>query len=224
MVPVGQLPVLREQGIAALARLAPYAEEDNCGDVLKCINHPLAITALIEAADTNKRCYRIIKVAENFPSATIAALAEALVKKDDKRKHTLLVSLLNANPLLVEKLVIGLSSQAANLLQQCQQLLNSRNEDFANSEILPMVLVWPPSETQNKNNDNSPVGKYPAKIPPLPFYQPPLWTRPKIKNSSKVLPDSALQHLGEMLPLPSGRGPVSGIIAGERCLYRRLTG
>ncbi|WP_332128661.1 hypothetical protein, partial [Escherichia coli] len=89
-------------------------------------------------ADTNKRCYeRLIKSAENFPSATIAALAEALVKKDDKRKHTLLVSLLNANPLLVEKLVIGLSSQAANLLQQCQQLLNSRNEDFANSEILP---------------------------------------------------------------------------------------
>lgn len=93
------------------------------------------------------------------------ALAEALVKKDDKRKHTLLVSLLNANPLFVEKLVIGLSSQAANLLQQCQQLLNSRNEDFANSEILPMVLVSPPWETQNKNNDNSPVGKYPAKIP-----------------------------------------------------------
>ncbi|MDA6274995.1 hypothetical protein OSK12_26570, partial [Escherichia coli] len=76
----------------------------------------------------------LIKSAENFPSATIAALAEALVKKDDKRKHTLLVSLLNANPLLVEKLVIGLSSQAANLLQQCQLLLNSRNEDFANSE------------------------------------------------------------------------------------------
>ncbi len=107
----------------------------------------------------------LIKSAENFPSATIAALAEAFVKKDDKRKHTLLVSLLNANPLLVEKLVIGLSSQAANLLQQCQQLLNSRNEDFANSEILPMVLVSPPWETQNKNNDNSPVGKYRRKSP-----------------------------------------------------------
>ncbi|MFP1495525.1 hypothetical protein ACLB1Q_00760 [Escherichia coli] len=136
--------VLREQGIAALARLAPYAEEDNCGDVLKCINHPLAITALIEAADTDQRCYeRLIKSAENFPSATIAALAEALVKKDDKRKHTLLVSLLNANPLFVEKFIIGLSSQAANLLQQCQQLLDRRNEDFANSETLPMVLVSP---------------------------------------------------------------------------------
>ncbi|MEG9972819.1 DUF4132 domain-containing protein, partial [Escherichia coli] len=202
------------QGIAALARLTPYAEEDNCGDVLKCINHPLAITALIEAADTNKRCYeRLIKSAENFPSATIVALAEALVKKDDKRKHTLLVSLLNANPLLVEKLVIGLSSQAANLLQQCQQLLNSRNEDFANSEILPMVLVSPPWETQNKNNDNSPVGKYPAKIPPLPlFYQPPLWTRPKLKNSSKVLPDSALQHLGEMLRFPQEEALYPGLL------------
>ncbi|EFB1674127.1 DUF4132 domain-containing protein [Escherichia coli] len=206
--------VLREQGIAALARLASYAEEDNCGDVLKCINHPLAITALIEAADTNKRCYeRLIKSAENFPSATIAALAEALVKKDDKRKHTLLVSLLNANPLLVEKLVIGLSSQAANLLQQCQQLLNSRNEDFANSEILPMVLVSPPWETQNKNNDNSPVGKYPAKIPPLPlFYQPPLWTRPKLKNSSKVLPDNALLHLGEMLRFPQEEALYPGLL------------
>ncbi|EHD3420711.1 DUF4132 domain-containing protein, partial [Escherichia coli O167] len=182
--------------------------------VLKCINHPLAITALIEAADTNKRCYeRLIKSAENFPSATIAALAEALVKKDDKRKHTLLVSLLNANPLLVEKLVIGLSSQAANLLQQCQQLLNSRNEDFANSEILPMVLVSPPWETQNKNNDNSPVGKYPAKIPPLPlFYQPPLWTRPKLKNSSKVLPDNALLHLGEMLRFPQEEALYPGLL------------
>ncbi len=178
------------------------------------LNHPLAITALIEAADTNKRCYeRLIKSAENFPSATIAALAEALVKKDDKRKHTLLVSLLNANPLLVEKLVIGLSSQAANLLQQCQQLLNSRNEDFANSEILPMVLVSPPWETQNKNNDNSPVGKYPAKIPPLPlFYQPPLWTRPKLKNSSKVLPDNALLHLGEMLRFPQEEALYPGLL------------
>ncbi len=162
----------------------------------------------------NKRCYeRLIKSAENFPSATIAALAEALVKKDDKRKHTLLVSLLNANPLLVEKLVIGLSSQAANLLQQCQQLLNSRNEDFANSEILPMVLVSPPWETQNKNNDNSPVGKYPAKIPPLPlFYQPPLWTRPKLKNSSKVLPDNALLHLGEMLRFPQEEALYPGLL------------
>ncbi|EFB6063393.1 DUF4132 domain-containing protein [Escherichia coli] len=125
----------------------------------------------------------------------------------------LLVSLLNANPLLVEKLVIGLSSQAANLLQQCQQLLNSRNEDFANSEILPMVLVSPPWETQNKNNDNSPVGKYPAKIPPLPlFYQPPLWTRPKLKNSSKVLPDSALLHLGEMLRFPQEEALYPGLL------------
>ncbi|MCV5641011.1 hypothetical protein OFN49_39600, partial [Escherichia coli] len=78
------------------------------------------------------------------------------------------VSLLNANPLLVEKLVIGLSSQAANLLQQCQQLLNSRNEDFANSEILPMILVSPPWATTNKNNVNIPMGKYPTKIPALP--------------------------------------------------------
>ncbi len=190
--------VLREQGIAALARLTPYAEEDNCGDVLKCINHPLAIT--------NKKCRK-------FSFCNDSGISRSIGKKDDKRKHTLLVSLLNANPLFVEKLVIGLSSQAANLLQQCQQLLNSRNEDFANSEILPMVLVSPPRETQNKNNDNSPVGKYPAKIPPLPlFYQPPLWTRPKLKNSSKVLPDSALQHLGEMLRFPQEEALYPGLL------------
>nr|EGB7641594.1 DUF4132 domain-containing protein [Escherichia coli] len=76
-----------------------------------------------------------------------------------------------------------------------------------------MVLVSPPWETQNKNNDNSPVGKYPAKIPPLPlFYQPPLWTRPKLKNSSKVLPDSALQHLGEMLRFPQEEALYPGLL------------
>ncbi|EIL1068798.1 WGR domain-containing protein, partial [Escherichia coli] len=196
--------VLQEQGITALARLVPYAQHDSCGDVLTWVNHPQAVSALIEATDNNKRCYeRLIKSAENFPSATIAALAEALVKKDDKRKHTLLVSLLNANPLLAEKLVMRLSPHAADLVQQCQQLLNSRNEDFANSEMLPVILVSPPWATTNKNNDNSPVGKYLMKIPALPlFYQPSLWTRPKLKNSSKVLPDNALLHLGEMLRFP----------------------
>ncbi|EHI6970749.1 DUF4132 domain-containing protein [Escherichia coli] len=76
-----------------------------------------------------------------------------------------------------------------------------------------MVLVSPPWETQNKNNDNSPVGKYPAKIPPLPlFYQPPLWTRPKLKNSSKVLPDNALLHLGEMLRFPQEEALYPGLL------------
>ncbi|MBB2337143.1 WGR and DUF4132 domain-containing protein [Escherichia sp. 93.0724] len=206
--------VLREQGIKALTRLLPYAGEDNCGDVLKCINHPLAVTGLIDAADYNKRCYdRLIKSAESFPSATIAALVEALIKNNDQRKHTLLVSLLNANPLLVEKLGQWLSSQAAKLVHQCQQLLNSRDEDFANSEILPTVLVSPPWVVRNKNDDNSPLAKYPTKIPSLPlFYQPSLWTRPVLKNSSKILPDNALLHLGEMLRFPQEEALYPGLL------------
>ncbi|EPA2759118.1 WGR and DUF4132 domain-containing protein [Escherichia coli] len=45
-----------------------------------------------------------------------------------------------------------------------------------------------------------PLDNHPTKIPTLPaFYQPSIWTRPVLKANAQSLPDSALQHLGEML-------------------------
>ncbi|MCZ8571187.1 WGR and DUF4132 domain-containing protein [Escherichia albertii] len=138
--------VVREQGIAALARLIPHADEDQCGNLLIYINHPLAVTALIQAADTNKRCYeRLIKIVESFPAASLVALTEALAQKEDKRKHTLLASLLNAHPNLGERIIARLSPQAAIILEQCQQQLKrGKTIDCASSDELPSVLVSPP--------------------------------------------------------------------------------
>nr|WP_240727129.1 hypothetical protein [Escherichia sp. E4385] len=74
--------VLREQGIAALARLVPYAQHDSCGDVLTWVNHPLAVSALIEAADNNKRCYeRLIKKCRKFSFCHNSSISRSISKK-----------------------------------------------------------------------------------------------------------------------------------------------
>lgn len=74
--------ILKEQGVGALARFAPYAAGDTCGEVLMHINHPQALTLLIHASEQGKRCHdRMTKTFVRFPHAALAALAELLAQK-----------------------------------------------------------------------------------------------------------------------------------------------
>ena len=49
--------LLREQGLAAVPRLAMYAHKEDCGSLLVQINHPQVIRTLLLVADkTNPAC------------------------------------------------------------------------------------------------------------------------------------------------------------------------
>ncbi|MBZ6465791.1 hypothetical protein K7431_30690, partial [Pseudomonas fluorescens group sp.] len=74
--------LLREQGLAAVPRLAMYAHKEDCGSLLVQINHPQVIRTLLLVADKNKpSLQRVAKYSKNFPHATLAALAELLALK-----------------------------------------------------------------------------------------------------------------------------------------------
>ncbi len=78
-------------------------------------------------------------------------------------------------------------------------IVNSRNEDFANSEILPMVLVSRPGKLKIKITTTV-LWVNTRRNPPFTVVlSTSIMDSPENQNSSKVLPDSALQHLGEML-------------------------
>ncbi len=75
--------LLREQGLAAVPRLAIYAHKEDCGSLLVQINHPQVIRTLLLVADKNKpSLQRVAKYSKNFPHATLAALAELLALKE----------------------------------------------------------------------------------------------------------------------------------------------
>lgn len=60
--------LLREQGLAAVPRLAMYAHKEDCGSLLVQINHPQVIRTLLLVADKNKpSLQRVAKYSKNFP-------------------------------------------------------------------------------------------------------------------------------------------------------------
>lgn len=62
------LPFLREQGLAAVPRLAMYAHKEDCGSLLVQINHPQVIRILLLVADKNKpSLQRVAKYSKTSP-------------------------------------------------------------------------------------------------------------------------------------------------------------
>ena len=127
--------LLREQGLAAVPRLAMYAHKEDCGSLLVQINHPQVIRTLLLVADKNKpSLQRVAKYSKNFPHATLAALAELLAlkappcapwlshhrrqkaactaKARDEYWHTLLQTLMASQPQLAEEVMPCLCTQA----------------------------------------------------------------------------------------------------------------
>ncbi|RQO47745.1 polymerase [Variovorax sp. KBW07] len=66
--------------------------------------------------------------------------------------------------------------------------------------------------------DESPLDRFPTKLPKLPeFWQPRGWRRPTLANG-KALPDAALDHLGQMLTFPTNEGIYGGLaLVKEAC-------
>lgn len=142
--------LLQEQGISALTRLIPYAHGDICGEVLTHINHPLALSLLIDAGGQSKRAFeRMNKAGKRFPYAMLAALAERLAQKDDPHCRTLLVVLLNGQPETVDMVMPWLSARAQGVVEHGQQQLN-QHTDAAGNDQLPAVLVSPPWTVKKK--------------------------------------------------------------------------
>nr|WP_052906339.1 WGR and DUF4132 domain-containing protein [Escherichia coli] len=143
---------LQEQGVTALARFAHYATGDTCGEVLMHINHLQALTLLIHASEQGKRCHdRMTKAFVRFPHAALAALAELLAQKDEKRWRMMLMTMLISQPTLAERIISWLSAPAVTVLKSCQQQLTQPSV-YANADMLPAVLVSPPWLAKKKKS------------------------------------------------------------------------
>ncbi|HBV5675579.1 TPA: DUF4132 domain-containing protein [Klebsiella aerogenes] len=159
--------LLQEQGVPALARLAPYAHGDICGEALTHINHPQALGLLIDASGQSKRTFeRMNKASERFPHAMLAALAERLAQKNDSRWQTLLVVLLNSQPEIVTRVTPWLSAQALAVVEHGQQQLNQRTESASNDQ-LPAVLVSPPWAAKKKKVTVPVLALVPLSLDPV---------------------------------------------------------
>ncbi|EJE2979212.1 WGR and DUF4132 domain-containing protein [Escherichia coli] len=156
--------ILKEQGVAALARFAPYAAGDTCGEVLMHINHPQALTLLIHASEQGKRCHdRMTKAFVRFPHAALAALAELLAKKDEKRWRMMLMTMLISQLTLAERVISWLSAPAVTVLKSCQQQLTQPSV-YANADMLPAVLVSPPWLAKKKKSTISVLDLAPLSL------------------------------------------------------------
>lgn len=167
--------LLREQGIAAVPRLAMYAHKEDCGSLLVQINHPLVIRTLLLVADKNKpSLQRVAKFAKTFPHATLAALVELLALKkpparpgypiiEDKKLpaqqkardeywRTLLQTLIASQPQLAEEVMPWLSTQARTVLNSYLSAPPKPVIDTTNNSQMPEILVSPPWRGRKKTS------------------------------------------------------------------------
>ena len=167
--------LLREQGIAAVPRLAMYAHKEDCGSLLVQINHPQVIRILLLVADKNKpSLQRVAKYSKNFPHATLAALAELLALKEsparpgypiiedkklpaqqkarDEYWHTLLQTLMASQPQLAEEVMPWLSTQARAVVNSYLSASPKPVIDSTDNSSLPEILVSPPWRGRKKTS------------------------------------------------------------------------
>ena len=165
--------LLREQGLAAVPRLAMYAHKEDCGSLLVQINHPQVIRTLLLVADKNKpSLQRVAKYSKNFPHATLAALAELLAlkapparpgypiiedqklpaqqKARDEYWHTLLQTLMASQPQLAEEVMPCLSTQAQAVVNSYLSAPLKPVIDSTDNSCLPEILVSPPWRSKKK--------------------------------------------------------------------------
>lgn len=165
--------LLREQGLAAVPRLAMYAHKEDCGSLLVQINHPQVIRTLLLVADKNKpSLQRVAKYSKNFPHATLAALAElralkapparpgypiiedkklpAQQKARDEYWHTLLQTLMASQPQLAEEVMPWLSTQAQAVVNSYLSAPLKPVIDSTDNSCLPEILVSPSWRSKKK--------------------------------------------------------------------------
>lgn len=159
--------VMREQGVAGISRFAPYVHDDLCGELISYVNHPQALMQLIRVSEQGKRCHeRMTQASARFPHAALAALAELLAQKEEKRWRIMLMTQLSTQPELVAQISPWLSSQAVALLEACQQQLHQQT-DCASNDMLPPVLVSPPWTVKKKKSPIPQLSLTPLALEPV---------------------------------------------------------
>ncbi|ENG4175307.1 WGR and DUF4132 domain-containing protein [Escherichia coli] len=149
---IWNVTVLQEQGIAGIARFAPYAYADLCGSILAENNHPQALMLLIRVSGKTKRCHeRMTKACAAFPHTALAALAELLAQKEENSWRIMLMTMLISQPALAEQVTPWLSTPAVAVLKSCQQQL-TQSSNHASADMLPAVLVSPPWLSKKKKS------------------------------------------------------------------------
>ncbi|MED9193962.1 DUF4132 domain-containing protein YehI [Escherichia marmotae] len=166
--------LLREQGIAAVPRLAMYAHKEDCGSLLVQINHPLVIRILLLVADKNKpSLQRVAKYSKNSPHATLTALAELIAleapparpgypiiedkklpaqqKARDQYWRNLLQTLITSQPQLADEVKPRLSTKAQTVLNSFLSVPPKSAIDSPDSSALPEILVSPPWRSKKKS-------------------------------------------------------------------------
>ncbi|MDS7877284.1 WGR and DUF4132 domain-containing protein [Klebsiella pasteurii] len=158
--------VMREQGVAGIARFAPYVHDDLCGELVSEVNHPQALMQLIRVSEQGKRCHeRMSQASLRFPHAAMAALAELLTQKEEKRWRIMLMTLLSTHRQLAGQILPWLSARAVTLLESCLQQLNQQ-ADCASADMLPAVLVSPPWIAKKKKSPVPQLSITPLAIEP----------------------------------------------------------
>lgn len=186
--------LLREQGLAAIPRLALYAHKEDCGSLLVQINHPQVIRILLLVADKNKpSLQRVAKFSKNFPHATLAALAELLAIKEpparpgypiiedkklpaqqkarDEYWRMLLQTLMASQPQLAEEVMPWLSTNAQAVLNGYLSAPPTLAMESPESNNQPEILVSPPWRRKKKMTLPR-LDLAPPELTPQVYWQP----------------------------------------------------
>ncbi|EPP1404064.1 DUF4132 domain-containing protein [Klebsiella oxytoca] len=194
--------LLLDRGVAGLRRLAPYAGQDGCADVLAQVNHPLAIKLLLAKANRAHQQMRLMQACKQWPAAAIAALAENIAGQANPLWRTQLLHLLHQHPQLAEPVATQISEPARAILGELRQ----ENACFADNDELPPILVSPPWASKQKKN-RQPVLALPAlplaaKMTPFIPVSNNIWVynhdevMQKTAQISEATPEQALKLLG----------------------------
>lgn len=216
--------LLREQGLAAVPRLAIYAHKEDCGSLLVQINHPQVIRTLLLVADKNKpSLQRVAKYSKNFPHATLAALAELLALKEpparpgypiiedkklpaqqkarDEYWRTLLQTLIASQPQLAERVMPWLSTQAQSVVKRYLSASPKPVIDSTDNSGLPEMLVSPPWRSKKKMTAPR-LDLAPLELTPQVYWQPGEQERLAATESARYF---STESLAERMEQKSGR-------------------
>ncbi|HGM5489344.1 TPA: DUF4132 domain-containing protein [Serratia fonticola] len=161
--------LIAERGVHAAQVLAYGADIETCGNALKHIGTPEAITALAQVAGQGKAFLaRFIDAAHRWPLAAIPTIAELLAgnHKDSGILSACLSNLLLANPQQVAQLLPWMSGAAQTQVQELIARVSGPVE-LADETDLPLVLVSPPWRQKKKKQEVAALALEPLNLAPV---------------------------------------------------------
>ena len=156
-----------------------------------------------------------IKKALHFGAAELAPIMARAYQKLKTVRESALLWLLRYPEHAIAGLLpaaLGKRTEAQGAAVAALRLLSAHGHDDLIMQVAARYERAEVSEAVRRQLDEDPLDLYPGKIAPAPeFWQPTAWRRPRLKGSNKLLPESALTHLGTMLRFPVTEGLYEGI-------------